>query len=161
MDEEGDNKNNNKIRHKESSYRKLYSSLLQRKKVELQQHLSVTSSSSDGTKSSVFEEEQQVLGNIVKTETTNLFCGVATTFTIFAGLRFGSRHVIQRLGGAKATQFQQADQDARRLGTTGIQQRIGMYVTLWYYYCIYFAADDSYLKIPDDLLTRVKKLSLQ
>jgi hypothetical protein len=105
-----------KMRQKESVYRKLYSSLLQRKKDGL---------ALGSSKSSAFDDERQLLAQVVRTETTNLFFGIATTATIFTILRFGPTRIIRQMGGEKAKAMRQAEEDAKHLGTAGVQHRIG------------------------------------
>ena len=108
-----------KIRHNESKFRKLFSNLLEAKKNVLQEHFSTSSTGSQ------FEDEQQLLSRVVKQETINLCFGVGMTASMFALLRYGPRRIIQQLGGGRAQALKQAEIDAKELGTAGVQQRIG------------------------------------
>ena len=112
-----------KIRQKESVYRRLYSSLLERKKDALKSVSPMVDRSSPDTFD--FEDERKLLAQIVRTETANLFFGIATTATIFAVLRFGPRLYIRNQGGEFARNMKQAEKDAQALGTAGVQKRIG------------------------------------
>jgi hypothetical protein len=113
-----------RIQQKESVYRKLYSSILQERRGVLQ--ASNTNNDSDTTKSSVFDDEQQCLSQIVRTEVKNLLVGVGVTAAVLVSLRLGSKHVLSTMfGEAKSKAFKEAEIDARRRGTEGFQKSLG------------------------------------
>lgn len=148
-----------KLRQKESVYRKLYSDLLQKHRGDLQQAQLSTSTppesestsrsqhdgesslppSSSGTaRKDLYEDENNKLNQIFRTEVGNLVFGVASTAISFLVLRLGKIRILSSslFGGIKTAEiFNVADAHARQYGTEHTQNRIstlieGMF-SLW------------------------------
>ena len=107
-----------RARQKESVYRKLYSSLFERKRSVIQ--------ALQNEENSAFDEERFHMQKVFQTEVTNLFIGACLSCTTFATLRLLPKFLMQRFGGtAKARALREAEKQAKKRGTEATQNFVG------------------------------------
>jgi hypothetical protein len=125
-----------RIRQKESVYRKLYSSLLRKHQGALQTSSQYGESGPNNgnntnpvrtTSRPDFDDEDETLSKIFRTEVRNLLIGVGATAFGLATLRFGSRNAFSSglFGMTKAKAMQEAEEQAKRRGTETFQKTFG------------------------------------
>jgi hypothetical protein len=146
---EGDKIARGRIRQKESAYRRLYSTLLRKRRGALQRHQHHQHHKEDGqsgannndaknisvaaakvvpsSEDDDFAEEEDALNRIFRAEVQNLLIGVAATALVWTSLRFGTRYAFSSglFGIDKAVAMAEAERQAKRRGTETFQKTFG------------------------------------